>query len=273
MGVTVGEWLVGAHALLTRVGIGTAHLDAMVMLEDETGKDRAWLLAHTETELEERHVASLQAKLNRRAMHEPLAYIRAKTEFYGREFYIDHRVLEPRPESETMIDLLKKLPMHRSQTIIDVGTGSGALAITAKLELPKATVMATDVDGEAIKVAEMNCDRYGCDVHFLKGNLLKPFYLHYHPEHAILLCNLPYVPDSFHINAAAMREPRTAIFGGPDGLDLYRQLFEQTDPLRYKPEYVLTESMPPQHELMKEIARRHGYQLEDTEDFIQVFSR
>jgi methylase of polypeptide subunit release factors len=70
-----------------------------------------------------------------------------------------------------------------------------------------------------------------------------------------------------------MREPRTAIFGGPDGLDLYRQLFEQIDPLPYKPQYVLTESMPPQHELMKDVARQHGYQLQKTADFIQVFAR
>jgi release factor glutamine methyltransferase len=273
MEVTAGEWLQTATALLTRVGIGTAHLDALVLLEDCLKKDRAQLLAHPNTHLSEEQLKDLTAALNRRASHEPLAYIRNKTEFYGREFYIDHRVLEPRPESETMIDLLKRLPMHKHQTIIDVGTGSGALAITAKLEFSKVDVMATDVDVSALKVAEQNCKKHACDVHFLKGNLLKPFYMHYHPEHYILLCNLPYVPDSFHINRAAMREPTTAIFGGNDGLDLYRELFTQLDPLAYKPEYILTESMPPQHELLKAIAREHNYQLHATEDFIQVFKK
>lgn len=271
--MTVGEWLLQANALLTRVGVGTGRLDALVLLEDETGKDRGWLLAHTEQELQGQALKSLTEKLNRRAGHEPLAYIRNTTEFYGRHFFIDHRVLEPRPESETMIDLLKKLPLKRDQTIIDVGTGSGALAITAALELPKADVLATDVDGDAIKVAERNCKKFGCDIQFLKGNLLKPIYTHYQAPHSIVLANLPYVPDSFHINPAAMREPSIAIFGGADGLDLYRELFDQIDPLAYKPQYVLTEAMPPQHELLRAIAREHGYRLDSQEDFIQVFAR
>lgn len=274
-----------AAALLTRVGIGTAQLDALILLEDCLGIDRAQLLAHPETELKSEQIHVLTEHLNRRAGHEPLAYIRNKTEFYGREFYIDHRVLEPRPESETMIELLKRLLTNKSEffeirprrtkprdwTVIDVGTGSGALAITAKLELPDLEVMGTDVDPGALKVAEQNCKKYGCDIHFLKGNLLKPFYLHYHPRLSILLCNLPYVPDSFHINLAAMREPASAIFGGPDGLDLYRELFSQVDPLAYKPEFVLTEAMPPQHEVLANIAKEHGYRLHSTEDFIQVF--
>ena len=272
MGTTVGEWLLGAYALLTRVGIATAHLDALILLEDATHKDRGWLLAHTEHELTTDQAMLLTEQLNRRSHHEPLSYIRNKTEFYGREFYIDHRVLEPRPETETMIDLLKRLRLPRKVTVIDVGTGSGALAITAKLELRHADVMATDVDGNALKVAEQNCQKHNCDIEFLKGNLLKPFYLHYHPKHAVLLANLPYVPDTFQINPAAMQEPRTAIFGGPDGLNLYREMFEQLDPLAYKPKYVLTESMPPQHELLQAVAAQHGYRLVTTEDFVQVFS-
>ncbi|HSX36766.1 MAG TPA: HemK/PrmC family methyltransferase [Patescibacteria group bacterium] len=277
METTVGSWLEMATALLTRVGIGTAHLDALVLLEDCLHQDRAKLLAHPETKLSDAHIVHLTERLQRRAGHEPMAYLRGKTEFYGRPFYIDHRVLEPRPESETMIDMLKKLfkrPGYANGwTIIDVGTGSGALAITAKLELPKAEVMATDVDPECIKVAEENCQTYHCDVHFLKGDLLKPLYMHYHPEQSVLLCNLPYVPDHFQINPAAMQEPRIAIFGGPDGLDVYRKLFEQIDPLAYKPQYLLTEAMPPQQELLASIASSHGYRLHKTEDFIQLFIR
>lgn len=271
MATTVGEWLLSAHALLSRVGIATAHLDAMVLAEDVTKQDRAWLLAHSDSRLTDTQLETLQELLNRRAGHEPLAYIRNKTEFYGREFYIDHRVLEPRPESETMIELLKQLPLDRDVTIIDVGTGSGALAITAQLELPGVDVMATDVDADALKVADQNCERYGCSVELLKGNLLKPFYLHYHPKLAVVLANLPYVPDNFRLNPAAMREPTIAIYGGPDGLDVYRELFEQTEPLAYKPKFILTEALPPQHELLASIAEQHRYRLQTSEDFIQVF--
>lgn len=270
---TLGEWLLNANALLTRVGIATARLDALVLLEDTMREDRSYLLAHPEDEIDEDQEKKLGELLNRRAVHEPLAYIRNKTEFYGREFYIDHRVLEPRPESETLIDMLKSVALPRDVTIIDVGTGSGALAITAKLELPYADVMATDVDSNALKVAERNCATYDCDVMFLKGNLLKPFYLHYHPVHSVVLANLPYVPDSFHINQAAMREPERAIFGGADGLDLYREMFDQIEPLAHKPQYVLTESMPPQHELLTSIARKHNYHLHARDDFILCFTR
>jgi len=273
MATTVGEWLVNANALLTRVGIATAHLDALVLLEDTMHEDRAYLLAHPEDDIDDEREKKLGELLNRRALHEPLAYIRNKTEFYGREFYIDHRVLEPRPESETMIDMLKSLHLPRDVTIIDVGTGSGALAITAKLEVPHADVMATDVDSNALKVAERNCATYDCDVMFLKGNLLKPFYLHYQPKHSAVLANLPYVPDSFQINQAAMREPERAIFGGADGLDLYREMFDQIDPLAHKPQYVLSESMPPQHELLVSIARQHDYHLHAKDDFILCFTR
>jgi release factor glutamine methyltransferase len=270
---TVGEWLLSANALLTRVGIATARLDALVLLEDVMHEDRAYLLAHAEDDIDADTEKKLGELLNRRAMHEPLAYIRNKTEFYGREFYIDHRVLEPRPESETLIDMLKSVPLPKDVTIIDVGTGSGALAITAKLELPYADVMATDVDSNALKVAERNCATYDCDVMFLKGNLLKPFYLHYQPKNSVILANLPYVPDSFQINQAAMREPERAIFGGADGLDLYREMFDQIEPLAHKPQYVLTESMPPQHELLTSIARKHNYHLHARDDFILCFTR
>src|SRR5436305_280122 len=94
---------------LERAVVGTARLDALVLLEDVTGRDRAWLLAHPETEISASEVNKLKKLLNRRAQHEPLAYVRGKTEFYGREFLITPTVLEPRPESETMIDCLKEL--------------------------------------------------------------------------------------------------------------------------------------------------------------------
>lgn len=272
MDTTIGDWLVAANALLTRVGVTSGRLDALILLEDSTGRDRSWLLAHAEEALSASKVSELNSLLNRRAGHEPLSYIRNKTIFYGRQFYIDQRVLEPRPESETMLDLLKSLHLPRDVTIIDVGTGSGALAITAKLELPHVDVMATDIDPGALKVAEQNCQLHNCDIHFLKGNLLKPFYMHYHPAHAVLLANLPYVPNYFQINQAAGREPQTAIFGGPDGLDLYREMFDQIDSLPYKPLFILTESMPPQHNSLQTIAKLHRYHLYTTQDFIQIFA-
>jgi release factor glutamine methyltransferase len=267
---TVGSFLKRATQELSQAGVGTARLDALVLLEDAIGRDRTHLLAHPELKLTPAVVSKLSKQIARRTKHVPLAYIRGYTEFFGREFAIDQRVLEPRSESEAMLNLLKSLPLPEAPIIIDIGTGSGALAITAKLELPNARVLATDIDPGCLAVATDNARYLAADVKFYEGNLLEPV----SPkqlDRAILLCNLPYVPDNFQINLAAMNEPRLAIFGGKDGLDLYRQLFAQIQERATKPTFILTESLPPQHDVLNRIALDHGFVLDQTDDFIQVF--
>src|SRR3990167_9055865 len=100
------NWLKGAENSLKQAGIGTTRLDALVLLEDECHKNRGWVLAHPEFELSTTQIAKLNKKVARRVKHEPLAYIRGFTEFYGRRFKVNKDVFEPRPESETMVDLL-----------------------------------------------------------------------------------------------------------------------------------------------------------------------
>src|SRR5579871_2419774 len=141
----IHEWLSLATTQMSTAGISTARLDALVLLEDITGHDRAQLLAEPEAKLTAAQQHKLTKVLNQRAGHEPLAYIRGFSEFYGRTFVITPAVLEPRPESETMIDLLLDLVKShntdktwpKNLRVADVGTGSGALGITAQLELPK----------------------------------------------------------------------------------------------------------------------------------------
>lgn len=278
------DWLKKAIENLELAGISTGRLDCLILLEDTTHKDRGWLLAHPGFELLETQVKTLRSQIKRRATHEPLAYIRGKTEFYRREFYVDRRVLEPRPESETMIELLllkaqpsqKYSPFEDSsqtdQLIVDVGTGSGALAITAKLELPASEVWATDVDENCLNVARLNAKNLETNIKFFNGNLLEPISrLKYNTSKLVLICNLPYVPNDFHINQAAEAEPKLAIFGGSDGLNLYRKLFKQTKKLEHPPSFILTEAMPPQHEGLTRIARAAGFKLTKTDDFIQLF--
>jgi release factor glutamine methyltransferase len=264
----VKDWLRQAAKKLERAGIGTPRLDALVLLEDVAGRDRAWLLAHPDHKISTTNQAKLTKLLNRRAGHEPLAYLRKKTEFYGRGFIITPSVLEPRPESETMIDRLKKLPnLPKQPKIADVGAGSGALGITAKLELPSAQVELLEIDPAALEVAKMNVDKYTMDIRVAQSDLLQQS----ERSRDILLCNLPYVPDNHKVNEAAAQEPRLAIFGGPDGLEVYRQLFSQVKKLQKQPLFILTESLPPQHPALAGIARQAGYTLARTDDFIQVF--
>jgi release factor glutamine methyltransferase len=261
-------------AKLEAANVPSARLDCLVLLEDITGKDRSWLLAHPEYKLTSSQVRKLESWVKRRAGHEPLAYIRGITEFYGREFFVSPHTLEPRPESETMIALLKHLALEPSSTIIDVGTGSGCLAITAKQELPDVDVIATDISAPALKIAKKNAKKHDADIDFYRGNLLLPIpAANNKKRNAIIVANLPYVPLDHTINQAAMHEPKIAIFGGQDGLDLYRELFLQIATISQfvRVGHVLTESLPPQHTSLAKIARDAGFELYKTDDFIQVF--
>lgn len=270
--MTTDEYLRQGTVKLGDAGVASARLDVLILLEDATGKDRSWLLAHPEHQLDNRQADGLDKQLARRVQHEPLAYIRNRSEFYGRTFYVDHRVLEPRPESETMITLLKTLGLPDDAVIIDVGTGSGALAISAKLELPATRVYATDIDPDCLDVARRNADALSADITIIQGDLLAPAAGSDDlPPAGVILANLPYVPDEWQINQAAMSEPRIAIFGGPDGMDLYRRMFSQMDALLHKPGYIITESLPPHHGVLKDIAATHGYRQHQAQDFIQVF--
>ncbi len=273
--MTISEWLSQATSLLKDKDVQTASLDAIILLEDCVLKNRAWILAHPESQLSSDQVASLKKLLNRRSLHEPLAYVRGKAEFYGREFVLSPAVLQPRPESETFIQLLKELSgnglfgpnAEHVVRIADVGAGSGALGITAALELPNCQVELLEVDPKAAEVAKINVDKFTLNIGVTVGDLLAATERHFD----VFLCNLPYVPDGYQINRAATYEPQLAIFGGSDGLEVYRRLFDQVQKRTSKPLFILTESFASQHEVLNKIARQAGYSLLKTDDFIQVF--
>lgn len=276
--MTTHNYLTKATEQLAIHGIETARLDALVLMEDVLNLDRAQILADPDREITDTEQQKLVSLISRRSQHEPLAYIRGKAEFYGRDFIVSPAVLVPRPESETIIELLRtEIDEQKPGThsvIIDVGTGSGALAITAKLEFPVATVTGIDIDPACLIIAQQNADALKADVHFTVGDLLEP--LIDSPKSAVtkdtvLLCNLPYVPDSYPINDAARHEPKLALFAGEDGLDLYRKLFTQISQLESLPT-IIAESLPSQHEALLAIAKQYGYHLQAEDDFIQAFS-
>ncbi len=267
--MNLNQWLAVAAQKLKNASISSAQLDALVLLEDELELSRAYLLAHPEIEITETQKESLDKKILRRTRHEPLAYIRGFSEFYGRQFKVNKCVLEPRPESETMIELLLQQKPPNHPIIADIGTGSGALAVTANLEIASSTVLATEIEAEALKVGKQNAEALGAKIEFFQGDLLAPLAKR---RADIILANLPYVPSSWQINQAARMEPTIAIFGGKDGLDLYRRLFAQIEELASRPQLVFTESLPPQHRELRKIGEQAGYRLINGQDFIQVLS-
>jgi release factor glutamine methyltransferase len=266
--MSLEQFLKASEAKLKTAGISSARLDILILLEDALHKDRAWILAHPEIRLTPTQVKRLERKAERRARHIPLAYIRGHSEFYGRRFKINRHVLQPRPETEIMIELLLKLPLPNRPKIADVGTGTGCLGITAALEIPGSRVDLYDISAGALSVAKHNTHLHELHLHARKMNLLsRPL-----TAYDVIITSLPYVPNTWQINEAAMAEPRIAIFGGKDGLDVYRKLFHQLQRFTWKPKYVLTESLPPQHEKLASIAAEHGFKLHQTDDFIQVFT-
>lgn len=267
--MTAGEFLTQATVQLTQAGIESARLDCLILLEDELRINRAHLLASTELVLSAAQTASLRTKLTQRSRHLPLAYIRGTVLFYGRTFMVNRHVLVPRPESETIIDLLKKTTLPAQPRLADIGTGSGCLGITAALELPGATVDLYDIDALALACAGRNAkEGYALSMPTYQEDLL---------EHAlqrnydVILANLPYVPVGYTINKAAQHEPRRALFAGTDGLDLYRRFWAQLVLSTPKPGHIFTEALPAQHARLAKLARAAGYTQATSNAFVQHF--
>lgn len=269
--ITCGEWLKTASAFLTTKRVQTARLDALLLLEDVAQLPRTTILAEPTTLLHDAQVAILQKLLIRRAAHEPMAYIRGRSEFYGRSYKIDSNVLVPRPESEAIISLLLSLQsspnMPEQPTIADIGCGSGALGLTAKLELKKCHVLLTDISPEALTIAKFNVAFHTTQAKVIHSDLLSSIVQNID----IMLANLPYVPDDYSLNLAATHEPKVALFAGSDGLDLYRRLFDEIAACKNIPLYLITESFPDQHAQISELASNIGYKLTKTDDFAQLF--
>lgn len=266
--LSVDEFLTASTKILAEAGIESARLDCLILLEDELGKDRASLLAHGDTLLDHTQQVTLHKKIMQRTTNYPLAYIRGKVPFYGREFIVNEHVLVPRPESEILIELLKALPIARPR-IADIGTGSGCLAVTASLELPSATVAAYDIDTAALQVAKQNAAALHAVVQCRGSDLLKDVTEHYD----VLLANLPYVPGLFPINKAAQYEPKRALFAGPDGLSLYKRLLQELAEVPKPPRYLITESLESQQHGLATLARNIGYIQVERKDLAQLFER
>jgi release factor glutamine methyltransferase len=253
---------------LVAAQVPSARLDVLILLEDVLEKDRSWILAHPEAGLSNYQVNKLNKQVLRRKTHIPLSYIRGFSEFYGRKFKVNRHTLTPRPESEKMIDLLLKLSLPHKPIIADVGTGSGCLGITAALQISKSKVDLYDIDSGALAVARHNVHMHELHLKLHKRDLLaRPADLY-----DVVLANLPYIPEDFEINRAAKHEPRLALDGGRDGLSLYRRLFHQISGYTWKPEYILTESMPAQHKSLRLVAESSDFKLIKGADYIQIFS-
>lgn len=253
------------HAASQFTDSTTPVLDAEVLLGYVLQKDRSWLHAHVDDVLTNEQAESFSNLTLRRSQSEPLAYIIGKQEFYGRMFAVNKHVLVPRPETEAFLELLQSLlETEKVHTLLDIGTGSGNLAITAKLEFPSLFVTATDISSSALKVAATNCLALKAAVKLKKQSLLTGDKEGYD----VIVANLPYVPTTMK-NISIAREPSEALFSGPDGLDHYRELFAQLAPKHIR--FVMTEALLNQHAELTKVAGSAGYKQHATNGLVQLF--
>ena len=206
---------------LRAAGVEDPRLDAELLLAEATGWSRARLVAEAEAEISPAAARAFAEMVRRRLRREPVAYIVGRRGFRGIELYVDPRVLIPRPETELLVELALE---ERPRRLLDVGTGSGAIALAVASELPECEVVATDASAAALAVAQANAERLGLAdrVELVEGTL---------PQGAagfdLIVANLPYVSEAEWPSLqpeVTEWEPREALLAGPDGLDAYRAL-------------------------------------------------
>lgn len=239
----ISWWLRDAAEQLASVGITTALLDAEIILAHTLRKSRTFLHAHGDEEMTPREYEIANARLDLRCDRTPIAYIVGHKEFYGRLFKVTPSVLVPRPESEAVIELFLA---HggMSGRLIDVGTGSGCLGITAKLERPDFDVTLSDTNKHALHVAKQNAQALEAQVDMLQSDLLQqvPF------VYDCMLANLPYVDHEWERSPETNYEPELALFAGKNGVALIFQLIEQCSNKLAQNGWLFLEADPYQHE-------------------------
>lgn len=206
-------------------GIGTPRLDAEVLLAHVLGVDRVRLYTHFDQPLEEQELTAYRGLIKRRLAGEPVAYLVGKREFRSLELVVDARVLVPRPDTETVIDVaLERLTGAEAPRVLDVGTGSGAIALALKAARPDAQVVAVERDAGAAEVARGNAARLGLEVEVRTGDLLAP--VAGDAPFQLIASNPPYIPTGElpRLPEEVRREPRLALDGGADGLEVIRRL-------------------------------------------------
>jgi len=216
-----------AEALAAALALGLDKLDVQLLLLHALGRhdgNRAWLLAHDRDPLQSADETGFMALCRRRAAGEPLAYLIGRQEFHGLDLLVDPRVLIPRSDTETLVDwALDVLAGHAGSTVVDLGTGSGAIALALKHARPDLQLCAVDASGEALSVAQHNAQRLRLDVQFLHGCWLDDV----SGRFDAIVSNPPYIAaQNPHLGALGY-EPQQALTSGAQGLDDLRHIIAQ----------------------------------------------
>ena len=232
--MTLLEVLQRSTDYLKKHDVDSSRLNAEHLMAHVLKRTRMELYLEFERTLSEEELAPLRELLRRRGEGEPLQHLLGTVEFCAQTFLCDKRAMVPRPETEELVELLKsQIPNHKSQ-ILDVGTGSGVIALSVAKHFPEAEIVATDISDDALELARENAERLGLSgrVRFLKANLLNDV----EGTFDVIVANLPYIStqDRQSLGPEVLHDPEVALFAGQRGDELVRELIEQA-PARLKP--------------------------------------
>ena len=253
--MTLGEALRQAQAL------GLARLDAqwlLLALLDRPAQDRAWLLAHDDQTLPAPAAKRWPGMLAQRSQGVPLAYLTGRKTFYDLDLQVDARVLDPRADTETLVDwAVERVRELTSAAVLDLGTGSGAVALAIAHQCPQAQVSASDISADALAVAQANAQRLGLRVQFALGNWFTPWT---GQRFDLIASNPPYVAEADPHWPGLRHEPRLALVAGPDGLDALRSLVSHASDHLHPGGWLLLEHGHNQADAVQSLLRAQGWQ-------------
>ena len=243
------------------IKVGVGEQAPLFLLLELTEREAHNLYMEYEEEMEGELLIEYNQKVNRLLQGEPLDHILGYSYFYGYRFVVDERVLIPRPETEELVaNILNVYDEHfpsQPITLIDVGSGSGAIAISLKLEEKNIQVSASDISEDAIAVASTNAKTLGAEVSFLVGNMLEPF-IENNYQVDILVSNPPYIPKNEKMEQSVIGyEPHVALFGGEDGLHFYREIFKKAHLVIKERSILAFEIGYDQKEILKQEAKKY----------------
>ena len=247
---------------LKKQGSDTPRLDTEILLAHVRGCKRIELYTRYDEVLSDDQRDRLRELVRRRAKSEPVAYLVGHREFFGLDFHVTPDVLIPRPDTETLVvELLDAAKAHAEPRIVDVGTGSGCIAIAATVNCPQARVTAIDVSEAALAVARQNAERHRVAdrIRFLQGDLLAP--LESGEQFGLVVSNPPYVAEGEIDQLQAevrLHEPRSALTAGTDGLDVIRRVISEAPLWLVSGGELLFEISPEQARPVRELLEQHG---------------
>ena len=268
--VTIREALDAAIEFLSSIENAGGKLDAELLLAYVLRRDRVWLIAHDDEILTDFQVADFESLVSRRSEHVPIVHLTGSREFYNLDFDITPDVLTPRVETEQMVEWAIETAPSGGH-LIDIGTGSGAIAVAIAVHRPDLTITATDISEHELVVARGNIKKHDVHVELVQSDLWSAFTDEAEPRFDTIVTNLPYLQDDADLMPEVKREPAIALFGGPDGLDLYRRFLADLPKHLKSGGRLYTECDPWQHEALIAEAARYGLKPQRQGYFILEF--